>query len=262
VPLLAGRTPTFAESLDSTARVAVVSEGMARRVWPGESPLGRTVTVEGGEPLVVVGVAADARQRGLARAPGNTLYLPYASRPIARTMTFLLRTGGEPAALAAEARRTAASVDPGLAILEIETLPALLDQSLWHERLFGRLFTAFGAAALVLAIVGLYGVVANATRQRTHEIGVRIALGARAADVRRPALAGSARVVGASLLVGLVLAAALARALASLLYAVSTTDVAVYAGVTLALAVAALLAAWLPVRRAVRVDPVIALRAD
>jgi hypothetical protein len=265
VPLLAGRAPTFAESLDSTARVAVVSEGMARRVWPGESALGRTVTLGGavgGEPLVVVGVAADARQRGLARAPANTLYLPYASRPLARTMTFLLRTSGDPGALAAAARRATASVDPGLAVLQVETLPALLDQSLWHERLFGRLFTAFGAAALVLALVGLYGVVAHATRQRTHEIGVRIALGARAADVRRLVLAGSARVVGASLLVGLVLAAALGRALASMLYGVSTTDVAVYAGATLALAAAALLATWLPARRAARVDPVVALRAD
>ena len=262
VPLLAGRTPTFAESLDSTARVAVVSEGMARRVWPGASPIGRTLTVQEGEPLVVVGVAADARQRGLARAPGNTLYLPYASRPLARTMTFLLRTEGEPAALAAAARRAVAGVDPALAVLQTETLPALLDQSLWHERLFGRLFTAFGAAALVLAIVGLYGVVANATRQRTHEIGVRIAIGAQPADVRRLVLAGSARVVGTSLLVGLVLAAGLGRALASMLYGVSTADVAVYAGVTLALAGVALLAAWVPARRAARVDPVIALRAE
>jgi predicted permease len=264
VPLVAGRAPTFAESLDSTARVAVVSEGMARRVWPGESPLGRTVAIggAGSEPLVVVGVAADARQRGLARAPANTLYLPYASRPTARTMTFLLRTRGDPGALAAAARGAVAGVDPGLAVLETETLTALLDQSLWHERLFGRLFTAFGAAALVLALVGLYGVVAHATGQRTHEIGVRVALGARAADVRRLVLAGSARVVGASLLAGLVLAAALGRALASMLYGVSTTDLAVYAGATLALAAAALLAAWLPARRAARVDPVVALRAD
>ena len=261
VPLVAGRAPTAAESLDPTARVAVVSDGTARRLWPAGDAIGRRLTI-GDTAYTVVGVAADARQRGLANEPGNTAYVAFATRPLARSVTFLLRTGGEPRGLADATREAVAAVDPALAILDVETLATLLDQSLWHERLFGRLFTAFGAAALVLATVGLYGVVSHATRLRTREIGVRVALGARAADVHRLVVAGSLRVVLASLALGVVLAATLVRALSSMLYGVSTSDVAVYAGTTAALAAVALVAAWLPARRAARVDPVIALRAD
>ena len=260
IPVRAGRELTLAESLDSTSRVAVVSEGTARRHWPTGSPIGRRLSV-GDEWLTVVGVVPDVRQSRLNETPRDQLYLPYGTGA-SRTLTFLVRTSGDPVALAASARRTVTGVDPSVAVLEVASLETLAGRSMWEQRVFGGMFGAFAVAALLLASIGLYGVIAYATSQRVHEFGVRIALGARSADVYRLVLGHGARVMGASLLVGLALSAALTRVLAGLLYGVSATDGSVFAVVTMLLAGVAFLATWLPARRATRVDPAVALRAD
>jgi predicted permease len=262
-PLVAGRGFTSSEAADSSSRVAIVNAHLAAAFWPNTSALGRRVRIDGGEWLTVVGVAPDLYLRGVGMPVGHQLYVPYATQP-GRTVTFLARaTGGaSPLALAGDVRRAVAAVDPTLAIVDVAPLSTILAQSLWQARFFGRLFAAFAVAALLLASVGLYGVVSYATRQRTREIGIRVALGARSADVYGAILGRSLRLVGASLGGGLVLAAGVTRLLASQLYGVSPADPGVFAGVTVALGGVALAASYLPARRAARVDPVIALRAD
>jgi predicted permease len=261
---IAGRVLTTAESLDSTSRLVVINRGMAERFWPGQSAVGRRISI-GGEGdarwLTVIGVVPDVKQRGLDRPVQNQLYVPFALQS-SRTMTLLLRTAGDPAALAPAVRRTVATVDPTVPVLEAMSMPAILRRSLWQQRVFGGLFTAFAAAALLLAAIGLYGVVSYATEQRTREIGVRIALGARVDDVYRLVLGRGLLLVGASLGVGVLLALGTTRALASQLHGVSPNDPILLGGVVLTLAVVALAASWLPARRATRVDPAVALRAE
>ncbi|HEX5831587.1 MAG TPA: FtsX-like permease family protein, partial [Gemmatimonadaceae bacterium] len=261
---LAGRVPTLAEALDSATRLVVINRTMAECFWPGRSAIGRRVAIGGtGEErwLTVVGVVPDVRQRGLDRAVANQLYLPFGLRP-PRTMTLLMRTSSDPAALAPAVRRTVAAVDPAVPVLEAMSMPAILRRSLWQQRVFGGLFTAFAAAALLLAAIGLYGVVSYATEQRAREIGVRIALGARADDVYRLVLGRGLLLVGASLGVGVLLALGTTRALASQLHGVSPNDPTLLGGVVLTLALVALAASWIPARRATRVDPAVALRAE
>ena len=262
-PLVAGRGFTRAETLDSASRVVIVGEHAAGVLWPGANAIGRRVRLDDGEWLTVVGVAPDVHLRGLGSPVGTQLFLPYAMQP-ARAMSFVVRAapGRDPLALAGEVRRRVGAVDPTVAIVEVESLATLLRHSLWQQRFFGRLFLGFAVVALVLASIGLYGVVSYATRQRTREIGVRMALGARGADVYRLVLGRSLALVGVSVGAGLLLAAGATRLLASQLHGVSPTDGGVFAGVALSLATIALLSAYLPARRATRVDPLVALRAD
>lgn len=261
LPLREGQSFTLAEALDTASQVVIVSEGMARRHWPDGNAIGRRLTTDGERWLTVIGIAPDVRQAHLKDAPVNQLYFPYAATG-GRTMTFTLRTDGDPLALAGAARRAVVAVDPLLAPLEVDAMSTIVGRSLWQQRVFGTMFGIFAAAALVLASVGLYGVVSYAVNQRVQEIGVRLALGAAPGDVRRLVLGHGARVVGASLVVGLLLAAALTRLMASMLYGVSVTDISLFAGVGTLLAAVALLATWLPARRAARVDPLVALRAE
>ena len=263
VPLRAGRAFTPREALDSASRVVVVGERLAETFWPGTSPLGRRLRLADGEWRTVVGVAPDVRLRGVGVPIGLQLYLPFAARA-PRVLSFVVRAeaGRDPLALAPTVRRAVADLDPAVTIVEAWPLPTLLERALWQERFFGRLFLAFAMVSLLLASIGLYGVVAYATRQRTREIGVRVALGARRADVYRLVLGRSLALVGASLAAGLLLAVGATRLLASQLHGVSPTDVGVFALVTAALGIVALVATYAPARSAARVDPVVALRAE
>ena len=179
-----------------------------------------------------------------------------------RSPTFLLRTAGEPGAVAPAARAALRDVDATVAVLDVQTMQAMVRQSLWRARLFGNTFGIFAAAALALALVGVYGVVAYTVAERRRELGVRLALGARPRDVYRVVLGGSARLAALGLGVGAALALALTRVLASALPNVSPRDPGVLLGVVTVLAAATLAASWVPARRATRLDPVASLRAD
>lgn len=278
-PLVAGRDFSRAEAADSGAAVVVVNETLARRVGAGAgapvaSALGRRLWFGRGASTrwrTVVGVARDAQIVGLDRKPEFHVYLPQATT-VERHTTYLLRAGCpsrapraigcDPGALAPAVRAALREVDPTLAVVDVQAMPAMVQQSLWLPRLFGRMFGTFAGAALLLALVGVYGVVAYAVAERTRELGVRLALGARPRDVYRVVLGGGARVAALGLGVGAALALALTRVLASALPNVSPRDPGVLVGVVASLAAATLAASWAPARRATRVDPVEALRAE
>jgi predicted permease len=268
VPLVEGRWLTRDETLDTAATAVVIGEAMARRVWPGESALGRRVAFARGDSprwLTVVGVARDLTLfAGGDRVP-NQVWRPWAAAA-GRTMTLLVRaaSGGTEgaAALAPAVRRALADVDPTLPVEGVQTMDAIVRDSLWQPKLYGFLFGSFAAAALVLAVVGVYGVVAYQAAQRVREFGVRVALGATAGDVYRLVLGQGARLAGAGLAIGLALALGMTRVLASALAGVSATDPAVLALVCATLAGSALAATWIPARRATRANPTDVLKSE
>jgi predicted lysophospholipase L1 biosynthesis ABC-type transport system permease subunit len=240
---------------------------MARRYWPDGRAVGGRVSLSTKPPrwLTVVGVARDVKLTGLADQPRNVVWRPWAAEA-GRWMTILVRGAGsradDPASLAPAMRRALGEVDATLPVREVETMDAIAQESLWLGKLFGFLFGCFAAAALVLAVVGVYGVVAYQVAQRMREFGVRVALGATAGDVTRLVIGQGARLAALGLAIGVALALAMTRVLASALAGVSPTDPVVFAGVAATLAGAAVLAAYVPARRATRVSPVDVLRSE
>ncbi|HEX5724089.1 MAG TPA: ABC transporter permease [Longimicrobiaceae bacterium] len=263
VPLLRGRGFTAADR-EGAPRVMVVNETMARRYWPGADPLGRYVRLgtESTAPrLQVVGVARDGKYRGLREEPTTNAYFPLAQafRP---SMTLLVRARGEPAALAGAVRAEVRVLDPSLAVFDVRTLREHLGQAMSQERMAATLVTGFGSLALLLAAVGVFGVLAYWVAQRSREIGIRMALGASRRGVLRLVLGRGMAFVAAGLAAGIAAAFALTRLAGSLLYGVSPTDPATFAAVAAVLGGVALLAGWLPAARAARVDPMVALRQE
>jgi predicted permease len=237
-----------------------VSEAAAQRFWPGEDPLGQTVQA-GGLDYLVTGIVGDVRQEGLARAAEPAVYRPQAIGPRVAT-TLVVRGDGDPALLAGALRRMVGEIDANQPIRSIATLGGVMSESLVEERFFTYVFALFGALALGLAALGIYGLIAYSVSRRTAEIGVRMALGARSSDVLRQVIGSGMLLVAAGLAIGLVGAMLVTRVLASQLYGVSATDPLTYAAVVAVLALVALLAAYLPARRAARVNPMVALRAE
>ncbi|HEX2189802.1 MAG TPA: ADOP family duplicated permease, partial [Longimicrobiaceae bacterium] len=259
IPLVAGRGFTAADREGATP-AAVVNQTLAARFWPGQSPIGRQIRVNG-VSREVVGVARDGKYERYGEEEVAYAYLPFAQ--VGGTeMTVHVRARGEPAAALAALRRELRALDPDVALGLPSGLAALIDLSLFPQRVAATLIGAFGLLGLLLAAVGLYGVLAYHVAQRTREIGVRMALGARAADVVRMVARQGLALVGAGIAAGLLLALAATRLLAGFLYGVGASDPATFAGVTLLLAAVALPAAYLPARRATRVDPMIALRSE
>ncbi|MDO8835000.1 MAG: ABC transporter permease, partial [Vicinamibacterales bacterium] len=272
--VLRGREFTQEEAEGTSARrVAIIDEPLAQRLFPGgEDPVGQYVRVPGSEPgrggdaLEVVGVVPGLRERLFDRGPTPHLYRPFALRAQSG-MTYHIRLeGGEAAAAAVgeTVRREIRGFDPRLPVLSLTTLRTFADSSpfLWIYRSAAGIFTAFGLAALLLALVGIYGVNACTVARRTHEIGIRMTLGASAADVVR-LIARDAFVVSAiGVTVGLGLAIALGSVISSMLYDVSATDPLALVLTPILLGGSAMLASYLPARRATRVAPVAALRQD
>jgi putative ABC transport system permease protein len=259
IPLLRGEH--LPEQLSPEAPVPVVmSESAARRLWPNEDPIGRMINVPWGE-AVVTGIAGDVRQIGLAEAPPPAVYFPQLIAP-RLLATLVVRTTGEPMALAAPIRDVIREIDPNQPIRSTAPLTTVMAESIARDRFFTLLFAVFGTLALVLAAIGIYGVLAYSVRQRTQEIGVRMALGARAVDVLRIVAASGMRLVGLGIVIGTVAALILSRVLASQLYGITPTDPLTFAGAITFLAAIAMLATYIPARRATRVPPMIALRPD
>jgi putative ABC transport system permease protein len=266
--LLRGRPFTPADlDWEEAPAVVLVNESAAEAFWPGEDPVGRFLELpigdgEGAEQarrVAVVGVVADALDLG-PRLPAPTMvYFPAA---LNREFDLVVRTEGEPLALAPDVRRAVLALDPDQPVSQVEPLAARVARSTADTRFQATLVGVFAALAATLAAIGVYGVVAWVVSRRTGEIGVRMALGAERRDVVRQVLGGTLRLVGAGVVVGVVGAAALGRALSSLLYGVEPHDPAILAAVACLVAAVGAAAGGVPAVRAARLDPVRALRED
>jgi len=245
--------------------VAIVSEELARRIGPKGDALGRRVRLfDGNGPgpwITIVGVAADVRQYWSDRMPRTTLYRPFAQSP-SPGMFAILRTGGNPETLLPAARRAVASVDPEQPVDEIRTMNGVVLESTAILRIAAGLLASTGILALILSAIGVGGLMAYRVSRRTHEIGIRMALGARSSDVVRLVLRNGLRLAGIGLAIGLPLTWALGRILGSVLYGMANPDPSTVAAVGAALAAVAVAAAYFPARRAARVDPMRALREE
>ena len=246
--------------------VVIVSRTTAARIWPGEDPLGRRIgfgkqTREPFKWMQVVGVVGDVRSDELARKPEMEIYFPLGQRPIGST-AIVARTKGDPRSLIGPIRQAVQQLDPNLPLDKVNTLEQVVSSSVAEGRVKTFLLGIFAALALVLAAIGVYGLVSNSVTQRVHEIGIRIALGARRGEVIRMLVRQGMQPVALGLAAGLAGAYATSRLLAGQLYQVGAADPFTYAGVLVVLAAVALFANWLPARRATRVDPLAALRAE
>jgi putative ABC transport system permease protein len=262
IPLLAGRLFTNADG-EGAPKVAIVSESLARAYWPGEIPLGKHLSFPGQVPdwREIVGVVGDTRHASLAAQPSEDLYFPL--RQNASYACFLIiRTEGTPALIAAEVRRTVAEVDRNEPLADFLTMEQHISNSMAGPRFRTVLLGIFAFLALTLAVVGLYGVMSYTVSQRTREIGIRVAMGARREDVLRLVVGQGFRLTLVGVGMGIAGALALSRFLSSLLYGVRPVDPFTFVAASLALTVAALLASYIPARRATKVDPMVALRYE
>jgi putative ABC transport system permease protein len=262
IPLVAGRAFTDQDT-EQTPKVVVVNESMARRLWPGESPVGKRITIWRDEkfPREIVGVVGDIRE-SLDTEAGSQMYVPYAQDANWNGMSLVIRTNGEPTSLTAAVRNEIRSVDKGMALFNVKTMDDVLAISVGPRRTPMLLLSTFAGVALLLAMIGIYGVTAYHVTQRTQEIGIRMALGAQMRDVMKLILQGGMALASIGIVLGLVGAFALTRLMSSLLFGVQPTDLPTFLVVSFCLLVTALIACYLPARKAAKVDPLVALRYE
>ncbi len=261
IELLAGRT--FAPSDDAQAPgVALVDEELARRHFADADPIERRIQLGSagqGPWLTIVGVVGHAKQDGLDRESRGLIYLPHSQRP-AGAMTAVVRTGSDPLAIGTAARRAVGEIDPSQAVSEMKTLEQVLDDSLALRRLSSLLLGGFAVIALLIATVGIYGVIAYNVAQRRREIGLRLVVGAQRRDVMRLILGQGAVLIALGLALGLGAAASVSHLLEALLFGIGAYDPVIYILVSVVLAAAGLIASYLPARRALKLDPTVVLR--
>ena len=260
IPILRGRGFTAADRED-TEPVAIVTQAMAEKYFPGADAVGRRIKLGAGTWATVVGVSGDVIHDWFGRRRYPTVYLPYAQAPTG-TLAFVVRTPGDPEALTLAAGRAVRAVDPGQPVFDVRGMREQLRLRTIGLQYVAVVMAVFGGLALLLAIVGVYSLMAFVVAQRTHEIGVRIALGATRGDVLRLAVGQTARLTAAGALLGLVLATALGRLMEAGLLGVIASDARLSLGFAAVLALAALAAGYIPARRATAIDPIIALRAE
>jgi putative ABC transport system permease protein len=268
VPLTGGRALMSTDD-ERAPPVAVINQTMARRLWPGTDPVGRRFKVSGDSTpwMTIVGVSRDIRSWGVASEPRMEYTMPLTQLPVTlrmvrRSVTVVLRTAGDPLALAGPARREIAALDRDLALANLRTLEQVVSDSVGQRRFTMLLLVLFGGVALALAVIGIYGVTAYGVAQRSREMGIRLALGAGPGAVRRLVVRQAMVLALVGVTVGVGLAVIGARALRSQLYGIHSTDPVTYIGLSVLLLFVALLATYLPARRATRVDPLVTLRAE
>ena len=261
IPMVRGRAFTSSDSPEA-APVVVVSQKAARIFWPDTDPLGRRISIDGGRTwATTVGVAGDVRQYGLAQDVTAQIYLPFAQFPV-RESTYLIRTTGEPGALGRRLQEIVRAIDPQQPVANIRTLRALRGDSLAPPRLTTALLAIFAALALVITATGLAGVIAYTVSQRTREIGIRMALGAKQGGVLRMIMRQGLTIVLIGLTLGIFGALALSRVMDGLLYGVEPNDPITFIIVALVLFAVAAMACLVPARRATTIDPLVALRSE
>jgi putative ABC transport system permease protein len=265
IPLLKGRAINDQDTADSF-KVALINKTMAAQLWPNLDPIGKRIAFPGNEKnpqpwRTVVGVVSDVSQYALDKAAPMQIYIPHSQFPTSFN-TIVLKTDSDPLAMISAVRREVLAVDKDQAVFEITTLELLMGESIAIRRFFMFLLLIFAALALTLAAVGIYGVMSYVAAQRTHEIGIRMALGAQAGDVLKLIVGKGMALALIGVTAGLAGSFALTRLLAGLLFGVSATDAVTFLVVSLGLTVIALFACYIPVRRATKVDPLVALRYE
>jgi putative ABC transport system permease protein len=262
IPLVAGR-PFTDQDTEQSPKVLIVNESMARQLWPGESPVGKRITVWPDEtfPREIVGVVGDTKP-SLDTPAGSQMYVPYAQDSNWTGMSLVIRTNGEPTSLTGAVRNEIRSLDKGIPVFNVKTMDDVLALSVGPRRTPMLLLSTFAGVALLLAMIGIYGVTAYRVTQRTQEIGIRMALGAQMSDVVKLILKGGMTLALIGIAVGLTGAFALTRLMSSFLFAVRPTDLVTFVIVSMCLLATALIACYLPARRATKVDPLVALRYE
>jgi putative ABC transport system permease protein len=261
IPLKSGRLFTEQDNLQSP-KVAIINEKMARELWPNENPIGRHFSIWRDEKFSreVVGVVGDTKVESLDKETENQMYIPYLQDSGWGSLTLVVRTTGEPGAFAGSVREAIRAVDKGIPTYNLKTMNDVVSISAAPRRVPMLLLSAFAGVALLLAMLGIYGVTSYYVTQRTHEIGVRMALGAQIGDVLKLVLRRAMLLVVIGIGIGTVGAIAVTRYLTTLLFGVKPVDVITFVGVAVVLAAVVFVACLVPARRAAKIDPLEALR--
>ena len=264
ITLLAGRDFNDADT-KGAPDVTIIEERLARQYWTNESPLGKRVRFgppEDNEPWhTIVGVVSTVRDQSVQEETRPSVYLPHQKVPVT-SMTLVARTSANPHEFIGAVRREVAQLDPDLPVSEVATMEEVVAESIWQPRLYAMLFAVFASGALLLALIGIYGVMAFLVQTRTHEIGVRMALGASARDVFKLIVGRGMKLTAVGVVIGVAGAIALTRLMHSLLFNTSATDPFTFILISLLLSLAAFFACYIPARRAAKVDPLVALRYE
>jgi predicted permease len=259
-PLLRGREFSLQDD-DQSPGVVIINEAMARRYWPGQDPVGRHVTIGKRQTLEIVGVVATGKYGNLRESPQPFMWRPFLQAYDPRA-TVVVQTAGDPKPMLAMVQRAIHELDSNLPVADAETLQQYMAIPLFPAHDTGTLLGAFGLLALALAVVGLSGVIAYSVSQRTQEFGVRMALGGKPSDVLKLVVRQGMVLTLSGVGIGVVVALAVTQVLSSLLYGIRPTDPVTYVAVSVFLTGAALLASYIPARRATKVDPMVALRYE
>jgi putative ABC transport system permease protein len=265
IPLLKGR-PLTDQDTDESPNVVVVSEAMARRYWPGEEAVGKRITIgrvrSQADWIQVVGVVRDVRQFELTADPKPQMYLTHRQYGFFDAQDLVVKTDVDPASMASAVRRAVGEIDKDQPVSNIRTMETIMADSIARQRFSMLLLAIFASVALVLAAVGIYGVMSYSVAQRTHEIGIRMALGAQTTTVLKLAVGYGFKLVVIGITIGLIAALALTRVMSALLFGVTATDPTTFTLISLLLVAVAAIASYIPARRATRVNPIIALRYE